>query len=119
MSLSVRRKGKRGKVSRFDRSEPAQFRELRRVDRRHAQRPLDYGGNLVVVDGSRAATAGLVEQAITAILQKPAAPLANGVLVDTKFGSDGLAWQAEISRPSDPSSKIMNVFSRGILLWHG
>ena len=38
-----------------------------RVDRRRAQRPLDYGSNLIVVDGSRAARAGLVEQAITTI----------------------------------------------------
>lgn len=34
------------------------------------QRPLDHRSNLIVVDGSRPATAGLVKQAITAILQK-------------------------------------------------
>ncbi len=68
-------------------------RPVRRVDRRRAQRPLDHGSNLIVVDGSRAARAGLVEQAITAILQKPAAPLANGVLVDAEFGSHRFAWQ--------------------------
>jgi hypothetical protein len=44
--------------------------------------------------GSRAARAGLVEQAITAIFQKPAAPLANSVFVNAEFGSHGLAWQA-------------------------
>jgi hypothetical protein len=66
---------------------------VRRVDRRRAQRPLDHGSNLIVVDGSRAAGAGLVEQAITAIVQKPAAPLANGVLVDAEFGSHRIAWQ--------------------------
>ena len=52
---------------------------MRRVGRRRAQRPLDHGSNLIVVDGARAAGAGLVEQAIAAILQKSAAPLANGV----------------------------------------
>jgi hypothetical protein len=51
------------------------------------------GSNLIVVNGSRAAGAGLVEQAITAIVQKPAAPLANGVLVDAEFGSHRIAWQ--------------------------
>jgi len=50
--------------------------------------------NLIVVDGSRAARAGLVKQAITAILQKSAAPLANGVFVDAEFGCHRLAWQA-------------------------
>src|SRR5882757_1480718 len=65
-----------------------------RVNRRRAQRPLDHGSNLIVVDGSRAARAGLVEQAITAIFQKPAAPLANGVFVDAEFGSHRFARQA-------------------------
>ena len=43
---------------------------------------------VIVVDGSRAARAGLVEQAITAIFQKPA-----GVLVNAEFGSHRFAWQ--------------------------
>jgi len=67
-------------------------RPVCRVDRRRAQRPLDHGSNLIVVDGSRAARAGFVKQAITAILQKSAAPLANGVFMNAKFGSHGLAW---------------------------
>lgn len=67
---------------------------MRRVDRRRAQRPLNHGSNLIVVDGSRAAGASLVEQTITAIVQKPAAPLANGVLVDAEFGRYRFAWQA-------------------------
>jgi hypothetical protein len=67
---------------------------VRRVGRRCTQCPLDYLSNLIVVDGSRAARAGFVKQAITAILQESAAPLANGVFMDTKFGSHRLAWQA-------------------------
>ena len=39
-------------------------RPVRRVGRRGAQRPLDHGGNLIVVDGSRPARASLVEQAL-------------------------------------------------------
>jgi len=58
------------------------------------QHPLDNGSNLIVAAGSRAARAGLVKQAITAILQKSTAPLANGVFVEAEFGSDRLAWQA-------------------------
>ena len=65
-----------------------------RVGRRSTQRSLDHGRNLIVVDGTRAARAGFVKEAITAILQKSAAPLANGVFVDAEFGSRGLAWQA-------------------------
>ncbi|MGY4319321.1 hypothetical protein ACVWW1_008648 [Bradyrhizobium sp. JR3.5] len=67
---------------------------MRRIGRRRMQRPLDHGGHLIVVDGSRAAKAGFVKQAITAILQKSAAPLANGLFVEAEFGSDRLAWQA-------------------------
>lgn len=38
-------------------------RPLRRVGRRRTQRSLDRGGNLIVVDGARAARAGFVKQA--------------------------------------------------------
>ena len=54
---------------------------MRRVDWRRAQRPFDHGSNLIVVDRSRSAGASLIKQAIAAILQKSAAPLANGVFV--------------------------------------
>jgi hypothetical protein len=37
---------------------------------------------------------GLRQQAITAILQKSTAPLANGVFMDAEFGSRRFAWQA-------------------------
>jgi hypothetical protein len=49
--------------------------------------------SMIVVDGSRTARAGFVKQAITAVLQKSAAPLANRVFVEAEFGSHGLAWQ--------------------------
>ena len=67
---------------------------MRRIGRRRTQRPLDHGSDLIVVDGSRAARAGLVKQAITAVLQKSAAPLANRMFVEAEFGSYRLAWQA-------------------------
>jgi len=67
---------------------------VRRIGPRRTQRPLDHGGDLIVVDGSRAPWAGLVKRAITAILQKSATPLANGVFVEAEFGSYRLAWQA-------------------------
>ncbi|MGY3488087.1 hypothetical protein ACVW1C_005970 [Bradyrhizobium sp. USDA 4011] len=53
---------------------------MRRVGWRRPQCSFDHFGNLIVVDGSRAAGARLVKQAITAVLQKSATPLANGVL---------------------------------------
>jgi hypothetical protein len=78
---------------------------VRRVGWRCTQCPLNYLSNLIVVDGSRAARAGLVKQAITAILQKSAAPLANGVFVEAEFGSHGLAWQA-IRTPQDRAAAL-------------
>jgi len=62
-------------------------RPVRRVGRRRTQRSLDHGRNLIVVDGARASRAGFVKQAITAILQKSASPLANGVFMNAEFGS--------------------------------
>ncbi|SFV19748.1 hypothetical protein SAMN05192541_1771, partial [Bradyrhizobium arachidis] len=59
----------------------------------------------IVVDGSRAARAGLVKQAITAILQKSAAPLADGVFVEAEFDSHRLAWQA-IRTPQDRAAAL-------------
>ena len=65
----------------------------------------DHRGNLIVVDGSRAARACLVKQAITAVLQKSATPLANGVFMDAKFGSHRLAWQT-ICTPQDRAAPL-------------
>jgi hypothetical protein len=73
---------------------------VRRIGRRRAQCPLDHGSNLIVVDGARAARAGLVKQAITAVHQKPAPPFANGMFVDAEFGGYRLAWQS-IRAPQD------------------
>jgi hypothetical protein len=67
---------------------------VRRVGWRCTECPLNYLSNLIVVDGSRAARAGLVKQAITAVLQKSATPLANGVFVEAEFGSHRLAGQS-------------------------
>jgi hypothetical protein len=69
---------------------------MRLVGQRRVQRPLDCGSNLIVVDGSM--RPGLVNQAITATLQEPAAPLADGIFVDADFGSHGLAWASHPRR---------------------
>jgi hypothetical protein len=63
------------------------------------------GGSLIVVDGARAARAGFVKQTITAILQKSAAPLANGVFVEAKLGGDRFAWQT-IRTPQDRAAPL-------------
>ncbi len=68
-------------------------RPVRRIGWRRTQRPLDHGSNLIVVDGSRAARAGLVEQAITGVLQKSATLPANCVFVEAEFDRRRLAWQ--------------------------
>jgi hypothetical protein len=80
-------------------------RPVRRVGRRRTQRSLDHGRNLIVVDGARAASAGFVKPAITAIVQKSATPLANGVFMNAEFGSHRLAWQA-IRTPLDCAAPL-------------
>jgi len=74
---------------------------VRRVDWRRAQRPFDHGSNLIVVDRSRSAGASLIKQAIAAILQKSAAPLANGVFVQAEFSRHILARQTVRASQND------------------
>jgi hypothetical protein len=79
---------------------------VRRIGRRRTQRSLDHGGNLIVVDGARAARAAFVKQTIAAILQKSAGrPLANGVFVEAKLGGDRFAWQT-IRTPQDRAAPL-------------
>jgi hypothetical protein len=77
---------------------------MRRVSRRRAQCPLDHGSNLIVVDRSRAAWPSFIKQAIAAILQKSATPLANGVFVKSKLGSNILARYAVRTTENDAAS---------------
>jgi hypothetical protein len=65
-------------------------RPVCRVDRCRAQRPLDHGGNLIVVDSSRSARASLIKQSIAAIFQKSATPLADCVFVEAKLAATSL-----------------------------
>lgn len=63
---------------------------MRRIGLRRQQRALDHRSELIVVDGSKAARAGLVKEALTAILQKSATPLANGMFVEAKSAATDL-----------------------------
>ncbi len=69
------------------------------------QRPLDDGGNLIVLDGARPPRARLVQQAVQAILDKPPTPLADRVLVETQLRSDLLVGKA-ICTPQNYSAAI-------------
>jgi hypothetical protein len=60
-----------------------------------------FGSNLIVVDRSRSAGASLIKQAIAAILQKSAAPLANGVFVEAEFSRHSLARQTVRASQND------------------
>jgi len=75
-----------------------------RVDWYRAQRPLDYGSNLIVVDSSRSAGASLIKQTIATILQKSATPLANRVFMVAELGSHVLARQAVRTSQNDAAS---------------
>lgn len=65
---------------------------MRRIGWRRMQRPLDHGSNLIVV--AKPAWPSVVKQAITAIVQESAEPLANAVFVEAELGSGRFAWQA-------------------------
>jgi hypothetical protein len=74
---------------------------VRRVGRRHAQRPLDHGRNLIVINGSRPARTRLIEQAIATILQEASPPFANRVFVHAELGRDRLAGQSVRTSQND------------------
>jgi hypothetical protein len=77
---------------------------MRRVDWRRAQRPLDHGSNLIVIDRSRTTGASLIKQTIAAVFQKSTTPLANGVFVEAELGSHSLARQAIRTSQNDATS---------------
>jgi hypothetical protein len=77
---------------------------VRRVDWCRAQRTFDHSSNLVILDRSRSAGASLINQTIAAILQKSATPLTNGMFVQTKLGSHGLARQAVRTPQNDAAT---------------
>ena len=77
---------------------------MRCVDWRRAERALDHGGNLIVLDRSRSAGTGLVKQPLDAILQKSPTPLANSVFMDAKLGRNGLARHAVRASQDNPAS---------------
>jgi hypothetical protein len=77
---------------------------VRRIDWCRAQRLLDHGSNLIVVDSSRSARAGLVKQTIAAILQKSATPLANCMFVQAELGSHILTRQAVRASQNDAAT---------------
>ena len=77
---------------------------MRHVDRCRAQRPLDHGSNLIVIDRSRSAGTRLVKKTLAAILQKTATPLANRVFVEAELGSHLLARQVVSTSQNDAAS---------------
>ena len=65
-----------------------------RVRRRRAERPLDNLGHLIVRERSRPSRPRLIRQAVDALLQEAAAPLADRVLVHADLGCHRLVRQA-------------------------
>ena len=74
------------------------------VGRRRAQRSLDHGRNLIIVDRARPARTRPVQQAFDTILEKTPAPFANRVLVHAEFGRNGFAREAVGTSQNDPAS---------------
>jgi hypothetical protein len=77
---------------------------MRRILRRRAQRSLDYGGHLIVVDCSRSSWPSLVQQAFDAIRQESPTPLPDSVLVEPEFIGDRFAQQAIGASQDDVAS---------------
>jgi hypothetical protein len=64
---------------------------------RRPQRSFDYRGNLIVVDGARAASAGLFKQAISDP-SKIGAPFANGVFMEAELAATDLLGKPSAHR---------------------
>ena len=73
---------------------------MRGVVWRRAERAFNNGGNLIVLDCSRSAGTGLIQEPFDTVLQKPPTPFADSMLVDAKLIRNGLARHA-ISAPQD------------------
>jgi hypothetical protein len=67
---------------------------------RRAECTFDNGSNLVVLDCSRSAGTGLIQEPFDTVLQKPPTPFADSMLVDAKLIRNGLTRYA-ISAPQD------------------
>ena len=78
--------------------------QARCIARQGTQRPLDHGGHLIVVDRPRPAGPGFVQQALDAILEEAAPPLADRVLMHSQFSRDDLAGHAAGASQDDPAS---------------
>jgi hypothetical protein len=74
------------------------------VGRRRAQRALNDGGNLIVIDRAWPAGPHLIQQAFDAILQEPPPPLAHGVFVNAQFSRNRLTGQAIATSQDDPAA---------------
>lgn len=74
------------------------------IGRRRAQRPLDYSGDVIVIDCARPAGARLIEQLVDMIGQKAPTPLADRMLVNAKFCRYDLALQTLGAAQNNPAS---------------
>src|SRR5215217_7924346 len=79
-------------------------RPVGRVSWPRAQRPLNHGGDLLIVDRPGTSWSGFVQQALDTIPQEAPAPFADRVLVHSQLGSDDLAWDPISAAQDDPAS---------------
>ena len=98
MGLQTESRPADGRVRKARRRRHRTDRPVRGVVWRRAERAFDNGGNLVVLDRSRSAGTGLIQEPLDAVLQKPPTPFADSMLVDAKLTCNGLSWHA-ISAP--------------------
>ena len=77
---------------------------MRGVFWRRAERTFDDGGNLIVLDCSRSAGTGLIQEPFDTVLQKPPTPFADSMLVDAKLTRYRLARHAISAPQNNPAA---------------
>ena len=61
---------------------------------RGPERALNNGGDLIILDCSRSAWTGFIQEPVDTVLQKTPSPLADRVLMDANLARNGLARNA-------------------------
>jgi hypothetical protein len=77
---------------------------VRRILWRGAERALDHGGDLIIINRSRSAWTSLIQEPFDAVLEKAPTPLPDRVLMEAELACDGLAGRAIRASEDDPAA---------------
>jgi hypothetical protein len=74
------------------------------IRRRRAERALDHGGDLIIIDRSRPPWTSLIQEALDAILQKTPTPLPDRILVNAQLTGNRFAGRAIRTPQNNPAA---------------